>query len=76
MSVLLNRKTRTVAAWLGAWILLMVLVIYVPVMITALSAPDIGVKIEGINYFADTLLFAGIILALASASSLRDRETG
>ena len=27
-----------------------------------------GAKLEGINYFADTLLFAGTILALASAS--------
>jgi hypothetical protein len=24
--------------------------------------------VEGINYFADTLLFAGVILALASAT--------
>ncbi|HEY1938640.1 MAG TPA: hypothetical protein VGJ33_11955 [Candidatus Angelobacter sp.] len=67
-SILLNRQTRTVAAWVGAWILLMVLVIYVPVMIMALSDPDIGTKIEGINYFADTLLFAGVILAVASAT--------
>jgi hypothetical protein len=26
------------------------------------------VQVEGINYFADTLLFAGVILALASAT--------
>ncbi|HEY2496726.1 MAG TPA: hypothetical protein VGK24_06640 [Candidatus Angelobacter sp.] len=67
-SILLNRKTRTVAAWVGGWILLMVLIIYVPVMLMALSDPDIGTKIEGINYFADTLLFAGVILAAASAT--------
>jgi uncharacterized membrane protein len=67
-SVLLNRKTRTVAACVGGWILLLVIVIYIPVMIGALSNPDIGVKVEGINYFADTLLFAGVILALASAT--------
>lgn len=67
-SALLNKKTRTVAAGVGGWILLMILIIYVPVMIGALSSPDIGVQIEGINYFADTLLFAGVILALASAT--------
>jgi hypothetical protein len=30
--------------------------------------PSIAAKIEGINYFADTLLFAAAILALAAAS--------
>jgi uncharacterized membrane protein YphA (DoxX/SURF4 family) len=67
-SILLNVKTRTVAAVVGSWILLTILVIYVPVMIGALSDPSIGVKVEGINYFADTLLFAGVILAAASAA--------
>jgi len=67
-SILLTRKTRLVAAGVGAWILLLVLVIYGPVLIVALSEPAIPVKVEGINYFADTLLFAGAILALASAT--------
>lgn len=65
--ILLN-KTRTVATYVGGWILLTILVIYTPVMIGALSDPNIGVKVEGINYFADTLLFAGVILAAASAA--------
>jgi uncharacterized membrane protein YphA (DoxX/SURF4 family) len=64
---LLGRKARTAASYLGAWILLLILVIYVPVMISALSSSDIGVQIEGINYFADTLFFAGVILSMASA---------
>jgi uncharacterized membrane protein len=67
-SVLFNRKTREVAACLGGWLLLTILVIYGPVMIGALSQPGIEVQVEGINYFADTLLFAGVILALASAA--------
>jgi uncharacterized membrane protein len=71
-SVLLTRKTRTVATCLGGWVLLMVLVIYGPVLIAALSQPGIAVKVEGINYFADTLLFAGAILALASATPRSD----
>jgi hypothetical protein len=37
-------------------------------MILALLDPGIGVQVEGINYFADTLLFAGCILAVARAS--------
>jgi uncharacterized membrane protein len=64
---LLAKKTRAAAAYLGAWILLLVLVIYGPVMIVALSNPSTAVKVEGLNYFADTLLFSGAILALANA---------
>jgi uncharacterized membrane protein len=71
-STLLTRKTRTVATCVGGWILLMVLVIYGPVLIVALSEPGTAVKIEGINYFADTMLFAGVILALASAAPRSD----
>jgi uncharacterized membrane protein len=67
-SILLNRKTRTVSTCLGGLILLMVLVIYGPVLIAALFLPGAAVKVEGINYFADTLLFAGAILALAKAT--------
>jgi uncharacterized membrane protein len=70
-SSLLTRNTRMVAACLGAWILLMVLSIYGPVLIVALSQPGTAVKVEGINYFADTLLFAGAILVLAKAAPPR-----
>jgi len=66
--VLLNRKTRTVATSVGGWLLLLVLVLYGPLRIRALFDPGVGVQVEGINYFADTLLFAGVILALAKAS--------
>ena len=72
VSILLNRKARAVAACVGGWLLLMVLVIYGPVLIAALSDPRIEVQVEGINYFADTLLFAGVILAAASAAPQSD----
>lgn len=62
---LLARKTRTAATYLGAWIVFLVLVIYGPVLIGALRDPGAGVQIEGLNYFADTLLFGGAILSLA-----------
>ncbi len=64
---LLDWKTRAAATYVGAWIVLLVLVIYAPVMIKALADPSAGVEIEGLNYFADTLLFGGVILSLAQA---------
>jgi uncharacterized membrane protein len=71
-SIVLARRTRVVATCVAGWILLMVLVIYGPVLIAALSEPGIGVKVEAINYFADTLLFAGVILVLAKVAPRTD----
>jgi uncharacterized membrane protein len=67
-SILLNRKTRIAATYLGTWILLLVVFVYGPILIAQITDPSTDVKIEGINYFADTLLFAGAILALAGAT--------
>jgi uncharacterized membrane protein YphA (DoxX/SURF4 family) len=71
-AILLGRKTRMAATILGAWIVLLVLFVYGPILIAALSDPSTAVKVEGINYFADTLLFGGAILALASAKPRSD----
>jgi uncharacterized membrane protein len=71
-SILLARKTRMAATYLGTWIVLLVLFIYGPILIASMSDPSTAVKVEGINYFADTLLFAGAILALASATPRTD----
>ena len=62
---MLARKTRMAATYLGAWIVLLVVLIYGPVLIVALQDPNTSVKVEGLNYFADTLLFGGVILSLA-----------
>jgi hypothetical protein len=70
--ILLDKKTRTAATYLGTWIVLVVVFIYGPILIAALADPSTDVKVEGINYFFDTLLFAGAILALASATASRD----
>jgi len=67
-SVLLKRKTRTVLTCAAVWLLFLVLVIYGPLLIVALTDPDTTAKVVGINYFSDTLMFAGVILALASAT--------
>src|SRR3984893_5597628 len=71
-AILLAKKTRLAATYLGAWIVLLVVVIYGPILFSALSNPSTEVKIEGINYFFDTLLFAGVMLALASATPPSD----
>lgn len=68
VSILLARKTRMAATYLGTWLVLLVVFIYGPILIAQLISPSAAVQIEGINYFADTLLFAGAVLALASAT--------
>jgi hypothetical protein len=71
-SILLAKKTRMAATYLGTWIVLLVLFIYGPILIVQISDPSTAVQVEGINYFADTLLFAGAILALARATPRTD----
>jgi uncharacterized membrane protein YphA (DoxX/SURF4 family) len=70
--ILLAKKTRSAATYLGAWIVLLVLLVYGSMLIAALLNPSRDVKVEGINYFFDTLLYAGAILALANASPQSD----
>jgi uncharacterized membrane protein len=70
--VLLNKKARIAATYLGTWLVLLVLFIYVPIFVAQISDPNVAAQIEGINYFADTLLFGGAILALASATPRTD----
>jgi uncharacterized membrane protein len=67
-SVLSARHARIVLAGVGGWLLLMLLAIYAPVMAGALSNPRVGVQLDGVNYFADTLLFTGAILSLARSA--------
>lgn len=47
--------SRQAAAALGAWVVVLVVSLYLAIMI---SQPDI----EGLNYFADTLMFGGVLL--------------
>jgi uncharacterized membrane protein len=66
--ILMAKETRTAAKYLGAWIVLLVLLVYGPILIASMSGSSTAVKIEGINYFFDTLLYGGAILALAKAT--------
>ena len=71
-AILLAKKTRMAATYLGTWIVLLVVFIYGPILVASLLDPSTAVKVEGLNYFFDTLLFAGTILALASATPHAD----
>ena len=67
----LSRRRRMAATSIGAWMTAVTLFLYLPMLIIALvrATPEIN---EALNYFADTLLYAGAALALALASP-RDR---
>jgi uncharacterized membrane protein len=55
--------SRQAAAALGAWVVLLVVSLYLAIMI---SKPDI----EGLNYFADTLMFGSIFLVASGVYSV------
>lgn len=60
----LNKQSRMAAASIGALMTALTLFLYVIILIRAHGAPEIN---EGLNYVADTLLYAGAALVLASA---------
>ena len=66
--ILLGIKTRMAATYLGTWMFLLVIFIYGPILVTSLLNASTDVKVEGLNYFFDTLLYDGAILALANAA--------
>jgi uncharacterized membrane protein len=68
-AVLLQRNARAAAGGLGLLLLLLAVFLYGPILA---SARDSAAIVEGMNYVADTLLFAGVMLALAGA--LRERS--
>ncbi len=62
----LNKKSRMAAASIGALMTVLTLFLYLPILILAFggSAEEFN---DALNYVADTLLYAGAALALASA---------
>ena len=62
----LKKKSRMAAASIGALMTVLTLFLYLPILILAHggSTPEIN---EALNYVADTLLYAGAALVLASA---------
>jgi hypothetical protein len=57
--------SRQAAAMLGAWVVLLVVSLYLAIMI---SKPDI----ESLNYFADTLMFGSIVLIASRVYAPRE----
>jgi hypothetical protein len=72
VSVLFAKKTRMAATYLGTWIALLVFTVYAAILIASFPDPSTDVKVEAVNYFTDTMLYAGAILALASATPRTD----
>jgi len=70
--MLIGKKRRTAATYLGTWLVLIVVFIYGLILIAQLRDPNRAVQVEGLNYFFDTLLYAGTVLALAEASPRHD----
>jgi len=70
--ILLAKKTRAAATYLGAWITLLVYTVYLAILIASLLDPSTDVRVEGLNYFFDTMLYAGAVLAVASAAPRSD----
>ena len=64
IGLILNKKSRIAAASIGALMTVLTLCLYLPILILAHGVPAIN---EELNYVADTLLYAGAALALASA---------
>ena len=66
ISLVLNKRSRIAAASIGALMTVVTLFLYLPILILACggSAADFN---DALNYVADTLLYAGAALALASA---------
>ena len=59
--LLIGKRTRAAATWLGLTVLFMVLVVYVPIGVVERAS------IEGFNYLADTLMYRDAVLLLAGA---------
>ncbi len=60
--LLVGKKTRAAATWLGLTVLFVELVVYVPIGIVERAS-----LANGLNYVADTLMFCGAVLLLARA---------
>ncbi|MGH9639501.1 MAG: hypothetical protein ACRD3Y_05535, partial [Bryobacteraceae bacterium] len=59
--LLAGRRTRAAAAWLGATVLFLELVVYAPIGVMDRA------NLVGINYLGDTLMYCGAVLLLAGA---------
>ena len=64
--IVMNKKARLAATYLGIMILLVVLFVYLPILVAYASSIA-----NGLNYFTDTIVLSGAALLLADAISPR-----
>lgn len=69
--LLVGKKTRPAATWVGLAVLVVELAVYVPIGVVDRASLD-----NGMNYVGDTLMFCGAVLLLAGAMprEMRRRE--
>jgi len=60
--LLLGKKSRAAAAWIGLAVLFVELVVYVPIGVVERASLD-----KGFNFLGDTLMFCGAVLLVAGA---------
>ena len=60
--LLLGKKTRAAAAWVGLTVLFVELVVYLPIGVVDRASVALG-----LNYVFDTLMYCGAVLLLAGA---------
>ena len=60
--LVVGKKTRAAAAWVGLSVLVVELAVYAPIGIVDRASLD-----NGLNYVFDTLMFCGTVLLLAGA---------
>jgi len=60
--LLVGKKTRAAATWVGLSVLLVELVVYVPIGVVDRASLE-----NGLNYVGDTLMFCGAVFLLAGA---------
>lgn len=60
--LLIGKKTRAAATWIGLTVLLVELTVYLPIGIVDRASLD-----KGLNYAGDTLMYCGAVLLLAGA---------
>ncbi len=65
--LLIGKKTRAAATWLGLTVLLVEFAVYVPIAVVERAS-----LAKGLNYMADTLMFCGAALLLAGAMPRED----
>ncbi len=68
--LLVGKKTRAAATWIGLTVLFVELVVYVPIAVVERASLD-----NGLNYMADTLMYCGAILLLAGAADRTQEVT-